>query len=309
MSSRQGALATVERQPRACYRTRDGYRGAVASTPSVNTRRAYRADWADFVAWCASQRRRALPATPATVAAYVAWSGERHRPSTVHRRLAAISFEHAAVGAPSPCRHDGVRAADALVAWHGRDLRSPAAPATVDHVLSIVRCFDESAAGRRDHALVLVMFGAGLRRAQVAALDLADVRVGRRSLRIAVPARPEILVPAGSRPELCAVTAWRAWLRLRSVPTPVRDPGPVPAFCPVDRFDRIQPGRLSDRGVSRVVARAAVAAGIDPHQITTGSLRAGLVRVAKARGVADDTIMRQTGHRQARRVRELSRSR
>jgi len=32
-----------------------------------NTRRAYRADWADFTAWCAAHGRGPLPAAPETL--------------------------------------------------------------------------------------------------------------------------------------------------------------------------------------------------------------------------------------------------
>jgi site-specific recombinase XerD len=281
----------------------------VVTALSANTLRAYRSDWADFEAWCGERRRRALPATPATVAAYVEWSGRLHRASTVHRRLAAITFEHERSGLVSPCQHRAVRAADALCAWNDRGRASSTVPATVDDVVRIVDTLDDSVAGRRDRALVLVMLGAGLRRSQVSALDLDDVVIGRRSVRVSVPGRPVIVIPVGSRPTLCAVAAWRRWLDVRPDALGDLGPGSVPAFCRVDRLGRVLPGRISDRGVARIVTRSVIRAGLDPRRVTSRSLRVGLVVVAREKGVGDEAIMRQSGHQQARRVRELTRGR
>jgi hypothetical protein len=42
----------------------------IRQAKAPNTRKAYRADWADFVAWCKKYRRDPLPARPDTVAYY-----------------------------------------------------------------------------------------------------------------------------------------------------------------------------------------------------------------------------------------------
>lgn len=41
--------------------------GYALQASAANTGRAYRAAWADFVAWCMEVRRQALPAAPETV--------------------------------------------------------------------------------------------------------------------------------------------------------------------------------------------------------------------------------------------------
>src|SRR5262245_60695568 len=74
-----------------------------------NTRRAYRADWADFQAWCARYRRNPLPATPETVAYYLADRSERLKVSTLQRRLATIAEAHRAAGYESPNGNARVR--------------------------------------------------------------------------------------------------------------------------------------------------------------------------------------------------------
>jgi hypothetical protein len=48
------------------------------------TRQAYKTDFAIFQAWCADRGASALPAEPATVAAFLAWEANRQtRPSTI----------------------------------------------------------------------------------------------------------------------------------------------------------------------------------------------------------------------------------
>jgi hypothetical protein len=79
-----------------------------------NTRKAYRADWADFVAWCKKYRRAPLPARPDTVAYYLADRSSRLKVSTLQRRLATIAEAHRTAGFESPNRHAQVR-----LVWHG----------------------------------------------------------------------------------------------------------------------------------------------------------------------------------------------
>ena len=65
------------------------------------TQRAYRSDAAIFAAWCRARGLAPLPATPDTVAAFLAdQAATGARPSTLGRRLAAIRYVPAATIAP-----------------------------------------------------------------------------------------------------------------------------------------------------------------------------------------------------------------
>src|SRR5689334_24054439 len=54
------------------------------------TRRAYQADWREFVAWCAEAGLPPLPAAPATVAAHLAAMAKTHARASLRRPLAAF---------------------------------------------------------------------------------------------------------------------------------------------------------------------------------------------------------------------------
>jgi site-specific recombinase XerD len=67
------------------------------------TRAAYRADFAAFQAFCHSRGVASLPATPETVAAYLANEAEAGlKPSTISRRCAAIGYAHKLAGHEPP---------------------------------------------------------------------------------------------------------------------------------------------------------------------------------------------------------------
>ena len=67
------------------------------------TRRAYRADIRRFSTWCEAVGAIALPATPATVAAYLAALADlRLKVSTISRRAAAIAYAHKLAGFEPP---------------------------------------------------------------------------------------------------------------------------------------------------------------------------------------------------------------
>src|SRR5262249_2658402 len=81
---------------------------------AANTRRAYRADWADFAPGCEKSPRQPFPALPAPVAYSLPDCSERLKVTTLQRRLATIAEAHRAAGHESPNRHARVR-----LVWQG----------------------------------------------------------------------------------------------------------------------------------------------------------------------------------------------
>ncbi|MGR0188021.1 site-specific integrase [Azospirillum aestuarii] len=76
------------------------------------TRRALLGDARLFVRWCAQAGHRALPASPATVAAFLADATAAGRaPETLRRYRSSLAWWHAAGGYANPCATTTVRAA------------------------------------------------------------------------------------------------------------------------------------------------------------------------------------------------------
>jgi site-specific recombinase XerC len=262
---------------------------------AVNTERAYAADLDDFTAWCSEHGRPRCPAAPADVARFLRDRAERLAPATVARRLAAIVAEHRRHGLASPREAAEVRAALASVEWRHRARRRATRPLDAESLARSSLCLPNTVTGARDRALMLLGYGAALRRTELVALDVSDVAADDDGLRLTL-ARGVVTIPPGSRPHLCAVRAWRAWSSAAQL-----DDGP--AFRPVDRHGNVAETRLSDRAVTIVVRRALTGAGLDAAAYSGRSLRLGMIRAAAAVGATDEGIMLQTGHRSRRLVR------
>ena len=263
---------------------------------ATNTTRGYAADLRDFTTWCAEHGRPICPAAPDDVARFLRDRAEHLAPATVARRLAAIVDDHRGRGLDSPRDDPAVRNALASIEWRHRARRRPTRPLDAESLARLSLCLPATISGVRDRALMLVGYGAALRRTELVGLDVADVRIAADSgLRLTL-ARGVVGIPPGSRPHLCAVRAWRAWSSVAQLAA-------GPAFRPIDRHGNVGGSRLSDRAVTIVVRRAAGGAGLDADAYSGRSLRLGMILAAAAVGATDEHIMHQTGHRSRRFVR------
>jgi site-specific recombinase XerD len=273
------------------------------------TRRAYRAGLADFRAWCAGQGVEVLPATPETVARYLAdLAGSGRKVATLEQRVAAIRWAHEAAGLESPTAAKGVRAAMRGIRRELGVAPSRKAAATVERLAAMVAHADPGTLkGLRDRALLLFGFASALRRSELVALEVGDLEETRRGLLVTVQrsktdqeGRGQVrAVPFGRTPELCPVTAMRTWLKAAGV-----ESGPV--FRSVTRHGRVG-ASLSTRAVADVVKGYAKRAGLDPAEFAGHSLRAGFVTSAAERGRPTERIMDHTGHRSVAMVRVYTR--
>jgi len=118
--------------------------------------------------------------------------------------------------------------------------------------------------GRRDRAVLELLYATGLRVGELVSLDWPDLDLSARVLRVVGKGGKERMVPFG-RPAEAALRDWLAdWEAVRC-----RAEDAEPADEPV--FLNHRGGRLTDRSIRRVVDRAvetaAVAAGVHPHTL------------------------------------------
>ena len=75
-----------------------------------NTQKAWRCDWASFMAFCGPRGCCPLPATPDTVAAFVAYCRDAgKKPATVRRYLSTIALAHRVAKLMNPCEDEAVQ--------------------------------------------------------------------------------------------------------------------------------------------------------------------------------------------------------
>jgi integrase len=293
-------LAIVPAAPLNALQTLAESAAAYASdSTSKATRKAYRRDAGAFLAW--AETRGLDPSTPSTIGLYLASMADAGRKvSTIERALVSIGAGHRATGHEAPTAHPAVRLVMAGIRRRLGTAQAKKAAVRADQLGSMMRALPRDVSGTRDRALLLVGFFGALRRSELVALDVRDVRfvaegaivTVRRSKTDQEGKGLEKGLPTTSDESLCPVRALRAWLAASGITQ-----GQL--FRAVDRHGRISETRLSDRSVARIVQRAADDAGIEAD-FAGHSLRAGFATTAAARGKSLDAIMKQTGHRSER---------
>ena len=78
--------------------------------PAAETVRLYAADWNAFLDWCKGEGLAALPAAPATVAAFLNAGVATLSAGALARRAAAIAAQHRQAGLASPAADPAVTA-------------------------------------------------------------------------------------------------------------------------------------------------------------------------------------------------------
>ncbi|RYC29534.1 integrase [Lichenibacterium minor] len=249
-----------------------------AASKSEATRRAYRSDLRNFGAWCKADGACGLPATPRTVTRYVTHlAGLGRSVSTIDRRAAAISYAHRLAGLDAPSATEEVRAV--LTGIRNTIGRRPMKKKalTADLVGKVVKKIPSDLAGLRDRAMILLCFGAALRRSELVALDVANLEPHRRGLLVRLGRSKtdqagegrSVAVPNG---KLKAPDAVAAWLAASGITA-----GPLFRGC--DR-GKLSAERLSDRQFARVLKKRCAAIGLDPDLIGGHSPRRGFATSA-----------------------------
>jgi len=214
---------------------------------------------------------------------YLAEQG--YKPATVNKYLAALrgvlraAWKMGRMSAEAYHRAASVEGVRGSVVPTGREL-TPGELAA----LATVCATDPSPAGPRDAAILGLMATGGLRRAEVVALDLADIDLesGRVVVRGKGNKERTVWLVNG------ALTALRDWVAVRGI-----DPGPL--FVPVNKGGVIRLGhRLTTQAVYKMLQKRAAQAGVQPF--TPHDLRRTFVSQLLAAGVDIAIVARMAGH-------------
>jgi site-specific recombinase XerD len=270
------------------------------------TQQAYSSDFRIFDTWARERGQSSLPATAATVCAFLAaQAGLGKRASTLGRRLAAIGYFHRFAGEPNPVADETIKAT-----LSGIRRSIGAAPvrkraATADIVLGMAATSGaETVRQLRDRAILLVGFASAMRRSELVALNLEDLEWTAEGVLISIRksktdqegAGAAVAVPKGE--VACPVAALRAWLDAARITT-----GPVFRRVWNKHAQRVGAERLTGRIVAMIVQQNAERLGFDPRTFGAHSLRSGLVTSAVKRGVSLLKICDQTRHKSVEMLR------
>ena len=238
---------------------------------SPHTVRAYDTDIAQFLAFAAADRNvRVAQIGPADldatmVRAYLADLGRRGEArSSMARKLSALrTFVRF-------LRREGVLQEDpsALAVSPRREQTLPAHLSEAEMARLLEMPSSATALGCRDRAILELFYASGLRLSELVAVDVEDVDLRARLVRVMGKGRKERIVPFNHATE----SAIRAWLTQRTPLVMRRGPQALDRRAKNDplfvnyRGTRLS-GRSVDRLVRRYVSQCSMRFGISPHAL------------------------------------------
>lgn len=271
------------------------------------TLQSYRSDWNLFLAWCSERRYRPLPATPATIAAFLtelATTGftptadqftktgklrirREAKPltrATIDRRLAAIVFAHRMAKVEPPTSQPGAGDLGLVVGGIRRtkkdDEVNKKRAADGDILRDMLRSIKgDDLRAHRDRALLAIGMGGAFRRSELVGITVAKVTRDPKGLTIHIKSSKTDQFGAGQGvavldgPRLEPVRHYQEWLTMAGITD-----GPV--FRKLTPQGRLTDKAMSTKGVALVVKAAAAAAGYPPELFSGHSLRAGFLTEA-----------------------------
>lgn len=277
-----------------------------------NTLRGYRAALEHFRSW--SGIHNPFPTTPEFVIAYLDAHAHKLSPTTLSHRMAAISFAHRLLNTPDPTQNTRVRGVLRGIhrtrvkhnGWQKQQV--PALTLEELFLMSTQGCLDDLRSIRDRCYLLLGFFGA-FRQSELSHLTLAQLTSVEEGLVISMGStKTDPCNENNSRkvllkgvPGLCPLEATQHWLEQGNITQGV-------IFRSINRRGVIGHSALSHPAANRIIKERARAVGIEQWEaLSTHSLRAGFITLARELDAQDWQIMRQTHHRDQRTLNTYNR--
>jgi integrase len=255
------------------------------SLPSASSQRSYDHAIRQFIEWYCSEPRLAF--NRIVVTRYRIFLEQVHyASSTINLRLAAVrrlAYEAADSGLLSPDLAAGIRRVKGAKK-HGTRIGNWL---TVEQGRALLSTFDRtSLRGKRDYAMVAVLLGCGLRRAELAAAQVQDVQQREDHWVFAD------LIGKGGHIRTVPIPDWvaealRAWMTEAYITA-----GAV--FRPINKAGRIAPNGFSPKVIWGVVKQASAACGL--ANIAPHDLRRTCARLCHVAGGELEQIQFLLGH-------------
>lgn len=277
------------------------------------TKRNYAGDWKRFTEWCTGLDQQALPASTATLAAYLTHLAvdEKKKLATIQRAKAAIRKAHQLSGLPSPTSDELVKSQLEGISRTIGSKQKQAPAFTMAYFKRVMGDIDTShAKGLRDKALLFVGLAGAFRREELSNLDIEHVHQVDEGLIIEVvrsktnqkgEAEEKAIFYAPDR-RTCPVRAVMDWVQF--LVENGQHTGPL--FVSFRKGQRLTKRRLSTNPINDIVFEYLGSHAKD-GRYTAHSLRASFVTIAKLAGADDSEVMNQTKHKTADMIRRYTR--
>jgi site-specific recombinase XerD len=269
----------------------------IRSSKSVNTIRAYKSDFNNFLEFCKKNNFKALPADPKIVSFYITHLSSNSKVSTLKRRLASISVIHKIKGHYIDIKHPliienlmGIQRKKGVF----QKSKNPILINELKEIINSIQTLEINEIKKtRDKALILIGFSGGFRRSELVSIEFEDLEFTKEGLKIFIKRSKTDqsgegmikAIPYFKDKNFCPVIFLKKWIEISKI----------------DKKELIF--NISDKMVAILIKKYISAAGFDPKKYSGHSLRSGFATVAASSGADEKSIMTMTGHKTTQMVR------
>ena len=265
------------------------------SSKALNTLRAYKADYKDFVSFCLKNGFKPMPSDPKIISLYLTYLSKSSKFSTLKRRLASISVIHKLSGHYIDIKHPMITENLMGIKRIKGSYQKSKKPILINELKLIVDVIDKDKNEKnrfKNRALILVGFAGGFRRSELVAILYEDVDFVTEGVKIFVKRSKTDQsgegmtkgIPYFSNATYCPVISLKNWLQKSEIKS-----GKI--------FD------MSDKSVALTIKKYTAIAGLDSNKYSGHSLRSGFATSAAELGAEERSIMAMTGHKTSQMVR------
>jgi len=266
------------------------------NSKSLNTIRAYQADYHDFLKFCSKNGFQPMPTQPKILALYITHLSSYSKYSTLKRRLASISVIHKTKGHYIDTKHPIIMENLMGIKRTNGSNQKGKKPLLINDLKKVIKVIDQSKEKEnrkiRDKALLLIGFSGGFRRSELVDIEYEDIEFVSEGVKIFVKRSKTDqsgegmtkAIPYFNNKEFCPVIALKNWIKITDL-----------------RNGRIF--NISDKNVALIIKKYANYAGLESYRYAGHSLRSGFATSTAESGAEERSIMAMTGHKSTEMVR------
>jgi len=279
------------------------------NSKAINTVRAYRSDFKDFVAFCSKNAFKSLPADPKILSLYLTHLAiKESKMSTLRRRLVAIGVIHKLKGHYLDTKHPIIIENLMGISRKKGNFQRGKKPILINQLKEIINAINEEKTEEikkiRNKTIILTGFSGGFRRAELVYIDYEDLEFVKEGVKIIIrKSKTDQFgegmikgIPYFSNQLYCPVLSLLEWIKISKIKS-----GPI--FRRFVKGSKLSEKRLTDQTVALLIKKYLELSGINSKNYSGHSLRSGFATTTAASGADERSIMSMTGHKTTQMVR------
>jgi site-specific recombinase XerD len=282
----------------------------IKNSRSLNTSRAYKSDFRDFVYFCNSINKNPIKPDIKDISLYLTkLSKENLKFSTIKRRLVSIVIANRLKGhhidTKNPIISDNLRSIKRKIGSIQIG-KKPLSLNDLKKIILSINCNIKIHKNRkfRDTAIILIGFAGGFRRSELVNLNYQDIEFVNEGIKIIIKKSKTDqygegflkAIPYFPNSEFCPVFALRNWMDSSYIKK-------NSIFRKISKSGNILENRLTDQSVALILKYHMMNANLRPENYSGHSLRSGFATETANYGADERSIMTMTGHKSTQMVR------